>query len=50
MEGTEIRTKTRIAERKIREDSRKLKEGRGIEADCHLTTTMLLLMILEVIQ
>lgn len=50
MEGTEIRIRTRIAERKIREDSRKLKEGRGIEADCHSTTTMLLLMILEAIQ
>ena len=48
MEGTEIGT--RIAERKIKEDSRKLKEGKGIEADCHLTITMLPLMILEAIQ
>ena len=48
MEGTEIRT--RIAERKIKEDSRKLKEGKGIEADYHLTITMLLPMILEAIQ
>ena len=50
MEGTEIKTRTRIVERKIRGDLRKLKEGRGIEADCHLTITMLLLMILEAIQ
>ena len=50
MEGIEIRIRTRTIERKIKGDSRKLKEGRGIEADYHLTTTMLLLMILEVIQ